>query len=173
MVNVILANQSQHAPQIRELFWEYLQWANSRVNEEFKVNFDIATMLEDDMRHLDKFTPPKGRLLLGYGEDQLAGIACLKELTAEIGEIKRMYVRPEHRGKGLGRALIGRLLEEAKQISYKLIRLDSARFMKEAHQLYKATGFKEIEAYEGSEIPKEFQNHWIFMEMKLSKLEST
>ena len=169
MINIVVASEDQHALQIRELFWEYLQWANPRVNEEFNVNFDIAAMIQDDMQHLNKFMPPKGQLLLGYSENQLAGIACLKELTLEIGEIKRMYVRSEHRGKGLARGLISRLLEEAKQIGYKLIRLDSAGFMKEAHQLYRTTGFKEIEAYEGSEIPKGFQSHWIFMEMKLSE----
>jgi hypothetical protein len=58
-------------------------------------------------------------------------------------------------------------LEQAHQIGYERIRLDSARFMVEAHQLYRTSGFREIEAYEGSEIPKEFQNHWIFMERDL------
>lgn len=168
MVKVIIANKDQHAPQIRELFWEYLEWANSRVNEEFEVNFDIAAILEADMKDLDKFMPFKGRLLLCYTEDRLAGIACLKELTPSIGEIKRMYVRPQYRKKGIGRALINRLLEEAGLIGYERVRLDSARFMKEAHQLYRTTGFREIEAYEGSEIPKEFQKHWVFMEMELS-----
>lgn len=167
MIKVITANQDQHAAQIRDLFWEYLQWANAKVNEEFGVNFDIATMLEADMQGLDKFMPPNGRLLLGYAEDRLAGIACLKYLTPSIGEIKRMYVRPEYRKCGLGRALINRLVEEAAQIGYERVRLDSARFMKEAHHLYRTTGFSEIEAYEGSEIPKEFQEHWIFMDMEL------
>jgi hypothetical protein len=87
---MIIADKEQHAPQIRELFWEYLQWANARVNEEFQVSFDIATMLEDDMQDLDKFMPPKGRLLLGYIGKDLAGIACLKALTPSIGEVKRM-----------------------------------------------------------------------------------
>ena len=164
---VIVADTEQHAPQIRELFWEYLQWANARVQEEFNVSFDIATMLEEDMQNLDKFLPPKGRLLLGYVENDLAGIACLKALTPSIGEVKRMYVRPSHRKAGLGRALLNRLLQEAHHIGYQLVRLDSARFMREAHQLYRSTGFKEILAYEGSEIPKEFQEHWVFMEMDL------
>jgi GNAT superfamily N-acetyltransferase len=164
---VTIADREQHAPQIRELFWEYLQWANDRVNEEFKVTFDIATMLEGDMQDLGKFMPPNGRLLLGYIEKELAGIACLKPLTPRIGEIKRMYVRPGHRKAGLGRTLINRLLQEAQHIGYQLIRLDSAQFMREAHQLYRSTGFKEIAAYEGSEIPKEFQENWVFMEMAL------
>jgi hypothetical protein len=61
-----IADKEQHASQILELFWEYLQQANARVQEEFNVSFDIATMLEEDMRDLDKFMPPKGRLLGGY-----------------------------------------------------------------------------------------------------------
>jgi hypothetical protein len=56
-------------------------------------------------------------------------------------------------------------LQEAQHSGYQLVRLDSARFMKEAHQLYLATGFKEIAAYEGSEIPEQFRDRWVFMEM--------
>jgi len=167
MVAIITAIEQQHSEQIRELFWEYLQWANARVNEEFGVNFDIAAIIADDMHHLDKFMPPAGRLLLGYSQESLAGIACLKKLTADTGEIKRMYVRPEQRGQGLGRALIGGLLEAAREIGYQRLRLDSARFMKEAHQLYKSVGFGEIAPYEGSEIPEGFRKHWVFMELHL------
>lgn len=167
MIQILIANQNRHTQPIRELFWEYLQWANGKVEENFGVSFDIVAMLEEDMNTLDKFTPPKGCLLLGYMEDQPMGIACLKVLTDRIGEVKRMYVRPQARNRGLGRALLNRLLEEARQIGYKRVRLDSARFMTEAHQLYRSSGFQEVEAYEGSEIPKEFQNHWIFMERDL------
>jgi ribosomal protein S18 acetylase RimI-like enzyme len=167
MIQIIIANQEHHAQPIRDLFWEYLQWANGQVKENFGVSFDIAAMLEEDMHTLGKFMPPKGRLLLGYVEDQSTGNACLKALTDSIGEVKRMYVRPEARNQGLGRALLTQLLEEARQIGYERVRLDSARFMKEAHKLYRSAGFREIEAYEGSEIPKEFQDHWIFMEWEL------
>jgi GNAT superfamily N-acetyltransferase len=167
-IEIIIANRDQHAPQISELFWEYLQWANARINDEFKISFDIATLLEEDMKSLGKFMPPDGRLLLGYTNGHPAGIACLKKLTHDIGEIKRMYVRAESRKQGLGRAMITRLIDDAQQIGYQRIRLDSARFMREAHQLYQSIGFMEIEAYEGSEIPIEFQKNWIFMEKQLS-----
>ena len=168
MVKLITATEGQHAQPIRELFWEYLQWANAKVEEIFGVKFDIVAMLEEDMNTLEKFMPPKGRLLLGYVEDQPMGIACLKSLTDSVGEVKRMYVRPEARNRGLGRALLTQLLEKARQIGYQRVRLDSARFMTEAHQLYRTNGFREIEAYEGSEIPKEFQKNWIFMEREVS-----
>ena len=169
MTQIIIANQEEHAHAIRELFWEYLQWANRKVQENFGVSFDIAAMLEDDMNTLNKFMPPQGRLLLGYVDDQVMGIACLKALRDNIGEIKRMYVRSEARHRGVGRALLNQILEEARQIGYERVYLDSARFMTEAHQLYRSNGFREIEAYEGSEIPKEFQKNWIFMERELPR----
>lgn len=166
-VEVIIANENLHAGQIRELFWEYLQWANARVNEEFGVNFEIESMIETDMQHLDIYMPPTGRLLLGYDDGSLAGIVCLRYMAPKVAEIKRMFVRAQNRQRGLGRMLLEWLLSEAVLAGYERVRLDSARFMKEAHQLYRAIGFKEIEAYEGSEIPKEFQKNWIFMEIKL------
>jgi hypothetical protein len=69
MIQIIIANKQEHAGPIRELFREYLQWANAKVEENFGVSFNIATMLEEDMNMLDKFMPPKGRLLLGYVDD--------------------------------------------------------------------------------------------------------
>jgi ribosomal protein S18 acetylase RimI-like enzyme len=167
MIQIIIATK-EHAQTIRELFQEYLEWGNTKLYDEFGLKFDTPELVESSMQHLDDFMPPQGRLLLGYVEDQSMGIACLKPLTDSIGEVKRMYVRPEARNRGLGRALLNQLLEEARKIGYEWVRLDSARFMTAAHQLYRASGFREIEAYEGSEIPKEFQNHWIFMERELA-----
>ena len=152
---------------VRELFWEYLQWANANVNAEFAVSFDIASMLDDDMQNLEKFLPPSGRLMLVTSEDHVVGIGCLKRLRPGIGEIKRMYVRPVARKAGLGRALLGSLMTEAKVAGYSRVRLDSAGFMKAAHALYRSAGFYEIEPYPESEIPKEFQRHWVFMEREL------
>src|SRR5512143_154936 len=106
MTHIITAGPNQHLQQIRELFQEYLQWANARINEEFGVNFNIDAIIEADMRTLDKFMPPKGCLLLADVEDRPVGIACLKALTGDIGEVKRMYVRPQARNRGLGRGLL-------------------------------------------------------------------
>jgi predicted N-acetyltransferase YhbS len=75
-----------------------------------------------------------------------------------------MYVRPTSRRIGLGRALIERLLSEANQVGYRRVRLDSARFMVDAHRLYRAFGFREIEPYSGSEVPVSYQSHWVFMQ---------
>jgi GNAT superfamily N-acetyltransferase len=124
-------------------------------------------MLEQDMAELDKFLPPTGRLLLALQDQQYVGIGCLRKIGEDIGEIKRMYVRPSYRGTGIGRAILQGLVEQARQIGYTRIRLDSARFMKEAHAMYRSAGFTPIEPYAESEIPPEFRRNWIFMELYL------
>jgi GNAT superfamily N-acetyltransferase len=168
MADYRLAHLDEDRSQVRELFWEYLQWANARVNEEFGVSFDIETMLEDDMQALDVYFPPSGRLVLVFEEGKLAGLGCLKALRRSVGEIKRMYIRPEFRGRGLGRGILEALLSAARDIGYSNVRLDSARFMGAAHALYRSAGFQDIEPYDESEIPPEFREHWIFMEKTLA-----
>jgi len=80
---------------------------------------------------------------------------------------KRLYVRPPLRRRGVGRALVSRLLDEARAIGYTSLRLDSAGYMTAAHALYRSLGFREIAPYAGSEIPKQFRAHWVFMERLL------
>lgn len=168
MIKIIIADKNRHSPQIRELLQEYLLWLSPKVSEAFGAKLDTDEMLDSTMEHLDWFMPPKGRILLGYADENLVGIAYLKELITTIGEVKRMYVRPANRKQGVGRALLNRLLDEARRIGYERVRLDSAPFMPGAHRLYRSVGFREIEAYEGSEIPPEFQQHCIFMEIELA-----
>ena len=152
---------------VQDLFLEYLRWANQGLNEEFGIDFDIEAMVERDMAGLEIFMPPDGRLLLAMEGARAAGLACMKRIREDMGEIKRMYVRPEFRGQGMGRALVDTLIAEARKIGYPALRLDSTRFMAAAHALYHAAGFREIEPYPESEIPPQFHQHWVFMEKKL------
>jgi hypothetical protein len=78
-----------------------------------------------------------------------------------------MYIRSQARKRKLGWALLNQLVEETHQIGYERSRLDSTRVVREAHQLCQNIDFHEIEVYEGCEIPKEFQNRWIFREREL------
>jgi GNAT superfamily N-acetyltransferase len=167
MVIIYQVETEEHRDSVRKLFWEYLHWANTKINEEFGFNFDIKTMLEEDMQNLDKFYPPDGRLLLADSDNQVAGIACLRKIKNDICEVKRMYVREAFRGTGIGRMLLDKLIEAAQDSGYPRVRLDSARFMYEAHSLYRSFGFQEIDPYPESEIPEEFQSNWLFMEKKV------
>lgn len=157
----------QDRNKIKELFWEYLSWANTRLSEEYQIDFDIQSMLENDMQNLQKYFPPAGRLVFAYQDEHTAGLACMKKINHDTVEIKRMYVRPDFRGKGLGRQLLRWIISKAQQENYKLIRLDTNRFMKPAQSLYQSLGFEVIEPYPESEIPADFHPYWIFMEKKI------
>ena len=167
MTSIHQAKTDEDQALIRELFWEYLEWANMHLNEEYGINFDIKSMIEHDMVKLEIFLPPYGRLLLAIEGGCGAGIACMRRIRQDIGEIKRMYVRPEFRGRGIGRALLEALIAEAREVGYPKVRLDSTRFMEAAHSLYRSVGFHEIEPYMESEIPPEFHRYWVFMEKQL------
>ena len=167
MQSIIIASKEQHISQIRDLFLEYLNWVHDFFINEFDHSFDVENYVENDIQKIDRFMPPMGRLLLCYYNEQLAGMSALKELAPGTGEIKRMFVRPMYRQKGLGRALLQRLLVEAAQIGYQRLRLDSPPISKESHHLYRSAGFRDIQPYE-IEISKEYQKDWVFMEKEFS-----
>jgi ribosomal protein S18 acetylase RimI-like enzyme len=164
MVEIYQIETKEDRLHVRELFGEYLQWANQRLNEEYGINFEVEALLEQDMLELEKFLPPQGRLLLAKTANNIAGLACMRKISDDIAEIKRMYVRPEFRKMGIGRMLLDQILADANRIGYPRVRLDSARFMKAAHSLYHSAGFEEIDPYMESEIPQEYQANWVFME---------
>lgn len=166
-MKIFQVKPDEHKMYVRELFTEYLRWAGAIIEKEYDYSFDINLIIEQNMLELEKFLPPEGHLLLAESENQIVGIVCMQMFRNDFSEIKRMYVRPLFRGKGIGRALLEVLIENAIQMGISRIRLDSARFMKAAHNLYHSFGFREIEPYNESEIPEEMRHNWIFMELIL------
>ena len=125
--------------------------------------------MKHDMENLQIFWPPNGRLLLAYDNSFVAGVACVRTIGPQIAEIKRMYVRPTFRRRGIGRILVDAAIKEMRTAGYSTLRLDSARFMTDAHALYRSAGFHEIPPYKESEIPEPYQPYWVFMELSLGK----
>ncbi|PHM08561.1 GNAT family N-acetyltransferase [Nostoc sp. 'Peltigera malacea cyanobiont' DB3992] len=166
MLKIIQVETDEHKLQIQEVFWEYFNETKLIFSNQFGINLNVNTFFEQYMTQLHEFLPPSGRLLLGQYEKEIAGCACLRKIGEDIGEIKRMYVKPEFRRKGIGRSLLEFIINEAAYIGYSRIRLDSAPFAKEAHALYRVFGFQNIEPYlEKAEILLEHRANWMFMEL--------
>lgn len=143
VVNAFEVSQAATPPQIaqaRELFLEY---AKSLGFSLCFQNFDaeLAGLPGD-------YAPPGGRLLLATFQGELAGCVTLHKLEDDICEMKRLYLRPDFRGKGLGRALTEAVIAEARQIGYLRMRLDTVGpVMKDAVAMYRKMGFREIAPY--------------------------
>lgn len=93
------------------------------------------------------YAPPRGRLLLAVEGSDILGCGALRPLRADGCEMKRLYVQPRARGKGVGRLLAQRLIAEAKSIGYRSIVLDTLPSMSEAQLLYATLGFERREPY--------------------------
>lgn len=110
------------------------------------------------------YAAPAGRLLLACADAATAGVVALRPLEAGICEMKRLYVRPAFRGKGIGEALVDRVIAEARAIGYRRMRLDTvADRMQAAIALYRARGFIEIPAYYHNPLPRV-----LYLELALS-----
>jgi GNAT superfamily N-acetyltransferase len=168
MTTILEANMPDHHVIVHDLLAEYLRWVCNKIYADYKVVFNAESMIVHDMETIDIFLPPKGFVLISYEDGFPSGCVCVRTLAERIAELKRMYVRPAFRGKGIGTKLVQEAVQRIRKTMCSAIRLDSAEFMTSAHRVYRSLGFTEIAPYEGSEIPKEYQTHWVFMELNLS-----
>lgn len=107
--------------------------------------------LDDELNDLQKkYALPDGRLYLVRVDGETAGCVGLTRNDEDYCELKRLYVRPEFRGKHLSKALIEKVIDDAKSIGYKYMRLDTFPFMNAAIKLYEKYGFEYIENYNGN-----------------------
>jgi putative acetyltransferase len=144
-LSVFQAESPAQIAQARELFLEYAQSLGFSLCFQ---NFDkeLAELPGD-------YAPPQGRLLLAECQGQLAGCVALHPLEPGVCEMKRLYLRPQFRGQGLGRAFAERIIAEARQIGYRCMRLDTVEpVMKDAVAMYRKLGFKEVAPYRANPI---------------------
>ena len=124
---------------VRDLFLEYQGW----------LNVDLC--FQDFQEELDslpgKYAPPSGQLLLARQGDQVAGIVCLRPLDGDACEMKRLFVRPDWLGQGLGRALAVAVITAAREHGYGVMKLDTLARLVAAGRLYDSLGFAVTEPY--------------------------
>ena len=156
MLTIIQAETAEHVSTARELIVEYATWL------EFNLCFQG---FEEEMRSFPgKYAPPAGRLLLALWDGRPAGVIALRALEEPgLCEMKRLYVRSEFRGHGIGRILAERVIGEAAKLGYTRMRLDTIPGkMDRAIEMYRELGFAEIVPYYNTPV-----GHTLFMELAL------
>lgn len=124
---------------------------------------------EEEMKTLPgKYAGPAGCILLAYECEVPAGCVAVREIEAgasdagRVCEMKRMFTRPEYRGRGIGRELAARLLDEARTAGYGTMKLDSEETFAAAIALYRSLGFRDIPRYNDDPHP-----HTVWMALRL------
>ena len=144
-VRIFQAVSPAEIKQIRDLFLEYGR----------SLGFSLCFQSFDkELAELPgDYAPPTGRLLLATVGSEAAGCVALHASEAGIAEMKRLYVRPQYRGRRVGFALLQQLLADAREIGYRSIRLDTVEpVMKDAVKMYRRLGFQEIPPYRTNPI---------------------
>ena len=154
--------------EVRALMRSFIAWHKERHREDahlINAYFGDAAFEEELASLPGKYGPPRGQLLLATLDGAPVGCVALREIDSGSCEMKRMFVYPQHHGKGVGRALAEAIIKEARDLGYRAMRLDTSVRQAEANTLYQRLGFQTIEPY--YELPEDVRNWLVFMELKL------
>ena len=142
MENLVEIKKAQTATDFshaKELILEYVAWLGLDLSFQ---NFDKEMETLPDM-----YGSGSGGLFIAFKNGEALGVAGIRKFGEKDGEVKRMYVKPNNRGLGIGQLLLSACLETARTLQYESVKLDTVDFMTSAFKLYKDNGFVEIAAY--------------------------
>lgn len=143
MALLVSATSPGQMEEIRTLFLEY--------EKGLGISLCFQNFGEELRTLPGAYAPPSGALLLAMEGAQVAGCCALRTVMREpferAAELKRLYVRPDFRGRGIARQLVLEIIKEASDKGYRTLLLDTLETMKEAQGLYLALGFEDIPPY--------------------------
>jgi GNAT superfamily N-acetyltransferase len=168
----VVADLSQDRQVLVDLTVEYMNWIVRVLQRDYGINplaimGSVMEYAEESVADIGSYQPPRGIWYLLRTDEVVEGMGALRRLRGKIGEIKWMFIRPQYRGQGLGRALLEQLLATAKKLGLSRIYLDTGPFMTQAYTLYRSVGFRQRKAYPESEVPPQIRHLWRYMEKKL------
>jgi len=155
---------------------ETITWHSEQLNKKYKINTtsntgqNVREYVDEHLKDLTGLKPPNGIIYLLKVEDKIVGMGVIKKLNDDIGEIERMYIRPDYRGRGLGKQMLNRLLKDGRDLGCSTFRLSTPKFAKAAQHIYRSVGFIEREEYPESEVPDTLRQYWLYMEKKESQI---
>ncbi|MDE7334368.1 MAG: GNAT family N-acetyltransferase [Lachnospiraceae bacterium] len=148
-MNVEIVPAYNHPQEISSLFTEYTDMLIAG-DKSFEKYLDIQHY-DAELEHLEgKYGKPFGRLYLAYYDGKAAGCVGLRKMDGQHCEMKRLYVRPQFRGKKIGEQLVQKIITDAKKIGYSYMLLDTLPFLETAVRMYKRFGFYTVERYNDS-----------------------
>lgn len=154
---------------VRELTAEYFREANALGSDWFddeEYGLPPAEIVPADVERLGSAAIDQP-LFLAHRDGTPAGMVQIKRLSDTEAEVKRLYVRPEHRGAGVGRALVETMVEATRTDGFETLRLGVAPYHDRATELYRSLGFEFTSQYEQSQTPPELVGDWNFMKRSL------
>jgi ribosomal protein S18 acetylase RimI-like enzyme len=126
-------------PVMRELFSEY--------GRSLGIDLSFQDFDQELATLPGKYAPPDGAVIIARLGAAACGCVALRRIDQATCEMKRLYVRPDARGLGVGAELVRLIVDRAKSRGYRAMRLDTLPSMKSAIALYASFGFREIPAY--------------------------
>lgn len=160
-VAIDIPSSEKSYAEFRALNHEYIHLLG--LHPKLQSYFSAQSFAEDIDKMPVGYEPPDGICLIAYGDGVALGVVALRRLDSTTCEMKRLYVRPDAQGMGIGKLLVERLIQEAKRLGYSCMRLDNSRsVMEKANALYKTMGFYEIRPYNDNFVADSY-----FMERKL------
>ncbi len=167
-VNLSFVSDVPDLDAFKELLFDYYTDVGKIARKAGVPAFLAEDMVSSSIDHLHEMLPPEGRLLLAQNaEGRLVGCGTLRRVRPDAVEMKRMFVRPEARGSGLGRRLFEMRIEEARKMGCKVIYADTARGNRPMLAMYEAFGFEYIPRYPENANPLEFEPYLVFLQYKL------
>lgn len=148
---------------LRELLQEFHEWMADHAGDAYDPDEELA----EDFDSLDD--EPESWAWLARAERDPAGCVLLYGQSDELAEFRRLYVRPSHRGEGIGRKLVRKTIDRARTRGYETLGLTTPPWSETAAALYESMGFERVPPYPETRLPERYHDEAIFMRLDLSE----